>query len=142
MGFVFRWFVTAGAIALTPYIVSGVSVRDFGSALIAAALLAVLNAVIRPLLILLTLPLTLLTFGFFILILNALLFQFAGQLAGIAFDSFFSALCASLWVSLVSWAINGWSRNRISFQVHRGPRQSRRDGRTVDMHKSGDGKWE
>ncbi len=77
------------------------------SALFAAAVLGILNALVRPLLILLTLPLTIVTLGFFILVINALLFQLASALVpGLHVASFWSAVFASVIVSIVSWILN------------------------------------
>ncbi|MFH0824006.1 MAG: phage holin family protein, partial [Pseudomonadota bacterium] len=64
-GILFRWLMTTLAIMMVPYLVSGVTVQGFGSALAAAAVLGILNAFIRPILVFFTLPLTVLTLGFF-----------------------------------------------------------------------------
>ncbi len=101
-----RLLLTSLTILAVPYIVSGVQVDGIGTALLAAFLLGILNVTLKPLLILLTLPLTLLTLGFFLLIVNALVFQFAaGLLPGLHVASFGSAFLASLMVSFVSWLL-------------------------------------
>ena len=103
-GVVVRWLITTIAILVIPYVLSGVRVESFWSALLAAGVLAFLNALVRPLLILLTLPLTIVTLGFFILVINALLFQLAAAIVpGLYVASFWSALFASIIVSIVSW---------------------------------------
>jgi putative membrane protein len=128
------------AVLLVPYLISGVQVKGLGSALIAAAILGIMNALVRPVLILLTLPLTIVTLGFFILIINALLFELAGAIVpGLHVESFWSAFWASMIVSIVSWFMNsvvaggGGERTVIV---------RRWDSNTVDMHKGRGGKWE
>lgn len=95
------------AVLILPKLFSGVRVDDIGSALLAAAILGILNALVRPLLILLTLPLTLVTLGFFVLVINALLFMFVGSIVpGFHVDSFWWAFIASIVVSLISWIVS------------------------------------
>ncbi len=141
VGILIRWLVTSLTILMIPALVSGVQVKGFGSALAAAAVLGVLNAIVRPILILLTLPLTIVTLGLFILVINALLFQLAGAIIpGVQIDSFWSALFASLIVSLVSWVMNssiGGGRGENTLVVTRW-----RDSRTFDLQRGRDGKWE
>jgi putative membrane protein len=106
-GMLVRWLTITIAVLIVPKLFSGVRVDDVGSALIAAAILGILNASIRPLLILLTLPLTVVSLGFFVLVINALLFMFVGSIVpGFHVDSFWSAFFASLVVSLVSWIVS------------------------------------
>ncbi len=145
MFLLFRWLMTSLAILTVPYIISGVTVADFRAALVAAAILAVLNVFVKPLLVLLTLPLTFLTLGLFLLVINALLFEFAGSLVtGITISSFWSALGASLFVSTVSWLANGMGEKRLKFQFQgpRGGQRASRRERTLDLHRTDDGKWE
>ena len=78
-GILIRWLITTVAILIVPHLISGVRVDSLGTALWAAAILGILNALIRPVLFLLTLPLTILTLGLFILVINALMFQLAGR---------------------------------------------------------------
>jgi putative membrane protein len=137
-GILFRWIVTTIAIMVVPYIVSGVQVSGFGSALAAAAILGILNALVRPVLILLTLPLTVVTLGFFILIINALMFEFAGAIvSGLQVTSFWSAFFASIIVSIVSWILNsavaGPNEGEVVFTSW---------NRTLDMRKGRGGRWE
>ena len=82
----------------------GIEVRSFGSAMLAALVLGLLNAVVRPLLIILTLPVTLLTLGLFLFVINAVTFQLAsGLLSGFHVASFWLALLGSVLYSL--WGI-------------------------------------
>jgi putative membrane protein len=106
-GLLIRWLITTVAILIVPYLISGVRIDSLGTALWAAAILGILNALIRPVLLLLTLPLTILTLGLFILVINALMFQLAGALvSGLHVSSFWSAFFASIIVSIVSWLMN------------------------------------
>ena len=87
-------------------IVPGIALGGLQDALVVAVLLALLNILIRPVLIFLTLPITILTLGLFIFILNALLFLFVGGLVtGFEIDSFGSALLGSIVVSIISWLV-------------------------------------
>lgn len=141
IGILIRWLVTSFTILMIPELVSGVQVKGFGTALAAAAVLGVLNAIVRPVLILLTLPLTIVTLGLFILVINALLFQLAGAIIpGLQIDSFWYALLASLIVSLVSWVMNsavGGGKGEKTIVVTRWT-----DSGTYDLRRGKDGKWE
>lgn len=89
--------------------VPGIFVDDFYTALIAAAILGILNAIVRPVLILLTLPITLLTLGLFTLVINAALFIFAASfIEGFSVGNFWYALLGSLLMSLVSTIGSNW----------------------------------
>jgi putative membrane protein len=140
-GILLRWIITTLAIMVVPHIIPGVRVEGIGTALAAAAILGILNALVRPILIILTLPLTVVTLGVFILVINALLFELAGVLvSGFHIASFWSALFGSLVVSLVSWVISfgaaGESREHIIW-IRRGSA-----GGSIDMRRGTDGKWE
>lgn len=103
-GFLIRLFVTALALGIASAIVPGLAITGFWTLLGAAFLLGLVNAVIRPILIVLTLPITLLTLGLFLWVINAAMLSLvAAMMDGFAISGFFSALLASLVVSLVSW---------------------------------------
>jgi putative membrane protein len=98
------WLLNAVALLLVPLVVPGVHIDTLYSALIAVVILGLVNSVIRPLFILLTLPVTLLTLGLFLFVINALMFWFAGDiLSGFRVDGFFAALFGSIVYSLASW---------------------------------------
>lgn len=102
MGFIVRLFFTWIAIIIASYVLKGIHVSDFVSALIAAAVLALLNTFVKPLLVILTIPITLLTLGLFLLVINALIVMMGAHLVpGFAVDSFWWALGFSLLVSLI-----------------------------------------
>jgi putative membrane protein len=148
MFYLYRWLALSLTILMIPSLVSGVHVATFSAALAAAAVLSVLNILVKPLLIVLTLPLTLLSFGGFLIVINALIFQFASQLvSGVAVDSFGSAILASLIVSVVAWFVNSIGEPRaplrFSFSQRKGPRKeapSKKD--PLEMHQTSDGRWE
>ncbi|MFA5664454.1 phage holin family protein [Castellaniella sp.] len=100
------WLLNAIALLIVAWVLPGIVVSSFGSALIAALVLGLLNAVVKPLLVLLTLPLTVVTLGLFLLVINALVFWFAGSiLRGFQVDGFWWALLGAAIYSLVSTAL-------------------------------------
>jgi len=122
IGFVLRWLVGALGLWLAAAVVDGIHVAGTGTLLLAALLLGVVNAVVRPVLVLLTLPITVVTLGLFLLVINAaMLGLVALLLPGLAIDGFFAALLGSIIVSLVSWLASWFigPRGRIEVIVHR-----------------------
>jgi putative membrane protein len=102
-----RWLLLAAALLLVANLYPGVVVKSFGSALIAAFVLGLFNALLRPILVLLTLPVTLVTLGLFLFIINALLFYFAASvLEGLSVTGFGAALIGSLIYSLCGVVID------------------------------------
>jgi putative membrane protein len=102
-----RWFLLAAALLLVAHLVPGVSVTSFVSALVAALVLGLLNTLVRPVLVLLTLPVTLLTLGLFLFVINALMFWAAASvLDGLAVTGFGAALLGSLVYSLCGLVID------------------------------------
>ena len=100
------WLLYAGALLVVAYLVPGIHVDSFGSALIAALILGLVNAVLRPILVLLTLPVTLLTLGLFIFVINGLLFWFVGSiLSGFRVDDFLSGFLGAIVYSVIAWAL-------------------------------------
>ena len=102
-----RWLLLAAALLLVAQIYPGVAVANFGSAMIAALVLGLLNTLLRPILVLLTLPVTVLTLGLFLFIINALMFYFAAaMLQGFQVAGFGAALIGSLLYSLCGLVID------------------------------------
>lgn len=102
-----RWLLLAAALLLVAYLYPGVSVASFGAAMGAAFVLGLLNTIVRPLLILLTLPVTLLTLGLFLFVINALMFWAAASLLeGFGVSGFGAALIGSLIYSLAGMVID------------------------------------
>jgi putative membrane protein len=92
-----KWLLSASALVFVTYVYSGVQVTSFSSAMLAALVIGLLNAVVRPVLVVLTLPVTVLTLGLFLFVINAILFwAAAGVLEGFAVRSFIAALVGSL----------------------------------------------
>jgi len=102
-GIVLRTLIIALGLWFADFLVGGVTIGSTGTLLIAALLLGFVNAVIRPLLVFITFPLTIITLGFFLLVINAGMFGLvAGVLDGFRVDGFLSALFGAIVVSLVS----------------------------------------
>ena len=102
-----RWLLLASALLLVAYLYPGVSVTSFGSAMIAAFVIGIFNTLLRPLLVLLTLPVTLLTLGLFLFVINALMFWAAANvLDGFSVAGFTAALIGSLIYSVCGIVID------------------------------------
>ncbi len=97
MKLILKWVLSAAALLAVAYLYSGVVVNNFTSALIAAAVIGLLNMIVRPVLVVLTLPVTLITLGLFLFVINALMFWSAsGMLGGFHVAGFGAALLGSL----------------------------------------------
>lgn len=102
MRLLIKWLLSALALLAVAYLYSGVQVTTYTSALLAAAVIGLLNMFVRPVLVVLTLPVTIVTLGLFLFVINALLFWAAsGLLSGFHVNSFFAALLGSLIYSLL-----------------------------------------
>lgn len=102
MGFILRLFFTWVAIIIASYVLPGIHIRDYTSALIAAAVLALLDSFVKPVLVFLTIPITLVTLGLFLLVINALIVLFGARIVdGFEVDGFWWALGFSLIVSII-----------------------------------------
>ena len=107
MKIIVRWLLLAAALLLVAHLYPGVVVRSFGSAMIAAFVLGLLNTLLRPILVLLTLPVTVITLGLFLFVINALMFYFAAaMLGGFHVTGFAAALIGSLIYSLCGMVID------------------------------------
>jgi putative membrane protein len=101
--FLIHWALTAFALWVASHVFKGMRFTSTGALVVSALLLGLANAVVRPLLVLLTLPLTLLTFGLFLLVINALVLMLVAKLVeGFELNGFWTALWASLFMSLLS----------------------------------------
>ncbi|MBR9987287.1 MAG: phage holin family protein [Desulfosarcina sp.] len=129
-GIVIRWLFLAFAIFTAAYMIDGIRVSGFPSAVLAAAVLGVLNAFFRPILLLLTLPLNILTLGLFTFVINAMLLMMAsGVIRGFDVDGFGSALLGSLFISAVSWLLTSFISERGTVQY-------------IDLKHQGGNRWE
>jgi putative membrane protein len=128
-GIVIRWLVLTAAIMFASYVLDGIQVKGFLSALFAAAILGILNAFFRPILIILTLPINILSLGLFTFIINAMLLKMAsGVISGFDVYGFWSAVFGSLLISLVSWALSSFINEQGRMEY-------------IDLKKK-DGRWE
>jgi putative membrane protein len=129
-GLLLRWLILTVSILLASYIIEGIRVGGFFSAFFAAAILGVLNAFFRPVLLILTLPINILTLGLFTFVINAMLLKMAaGVITGFEVYGFWSAVLGSLIISLVSWFLNSFMNDQGRIEV-------------VDLKRRHDGRWE
>ncbi|WP_179404138.1 phage holin family protein [Burkholderia guangdongensis] len=107
MTLILTWIINALALLIITYLVPSIHIKSFGTALIVAVVLGLINTVIRPVLILFTLPVTIVTLGLFILVVNALCFWLAASLLkGFEVSGFWSAFFGSILYSIVSWLLS------------------------------------
>lgn len=101
------WLINAFALFALPYVLSGIHVSSFMSALVAALILGLINTLIRPILFVLTLPVTVLTLGLFIFVLNGVLFWLVGHwVEGFRVDTLWQGVIGAIVYSLISWALS------------------------------------
>ena len=132
MGLLIRWLIVTVAIIFASYLLDGIEVKNFFSAFFAAAALGILNALFRPILIVLTLPINILTLGLFTFLINALMLKMAsGIIPGFEVHGFWTAIFGSLIISTISWLLNAFISDR--------GRVERVD--VLDLQKRG-GRWE
>jgi putative membrane protein len=116
-GIFLRWLILTGAIIIASYLLDGIRVSSFFSAFFAAAMLGLLNAFFRPIVIILTLPINILSFGLFTFLINALMLKMAsGVIPGFDVSGFWSALFGSLLISLVSWVLSSFINEQGTVQ--------------------------
>jgi putative membrane protein len=116
-GLLLRWLILSVAIMAAAYLFPGIQVNGFGSALFAALVLGILNAFFRPILLILTLPINVLTLGLFTFVINALLLMMtSGIIGGLVVTGFWSALLGSLIISVVSWFLSSFINDRGRIQ--------------------------
>jgi putative membrane protein len=130
--FLQRWIINTVGVMVAANVVRGIEYSGLPSLLVASLLLGVLNALLRPLLLLLSLPLVIFTLGLFVWVINALLLYFVGQLVkSFHVDDFGSALWGALVISLVSLILNtltGTGHTRVEFHRSKPPRPPDQDG--------------
>ena len=129
-GILIRWLILTVAILSAAYLLDSMEVQGFTSAFFAAAVLGILNAVLRPVLIILTLPLNILSLGLFTFVINAFLLKMAsGVIPGFEVHGFWPALFGSLIISLVSWLLSSLINDRGRVEV-------------IDLKKRSGNRWE
>ena len=129
-GILIRWLILTASITFTSYVIEGIYVKGFFSALLAAAILGILNAFFRPFLILLTLPINILTMGLFTFIINAMLLKMvSGVISGFEVYGFWSAVFGSLLISIVSWILSSFINDQGRMEY-------------IDLKKKDGDRWE
>ena len=124
-----RWLILTVAIIVTSYLLDGIRISGFSSALFAAAILGILNAFFRPILLILTLPINILTLGIFTFVINAImLMMVSGVISGFEVSGFWSAVFGSLLISLVSSILTSFVNERGTVQY-------------IDLKNVGDNRW-
>lgn len=112
MKLLFRILITAVLVMLIAHFMNGVAVKSFGVSLFVAVVLGLLNLFVKPLLVLFTLPVTVLTLGLFLLVINALMILLCSEIVGgFVVDSFFTALWFSIILSLSQSVMNGFIKD-------------------------------
>ena len=131
-GVLLRWLVLTAAVLAASWLLDGIRVDGMLSAVLAAATLGILNAFLRPLIILLTLPVNILTLGLFTFVINALMLQIvSGVIPGFTVHGFWTAVFGALIIGFVSWLLNTFvgGRGRVERTSY------------IDLQKRGD-RWE
>jgi putative membrane protein len=130
-----RWLVITVAILLASTILPGIRVDSLTTAIIAAAVLGLINVFLRPVLLVLTLPLTILTLGIFTFVINAfMLLLVAYFVPGFEVDGFFSAFLGAVIISIVSWIANRFIKTPNG-------KHNRQKPDYIDLERGDDGKW-
>ncbi len=108
-----KWIIIAVTILSLPFFVDGISISSFNVALVVAVVFGILNTIVRPIILLIAFPITLITFGFFSFVVNAVLFWGVGTyIKGFEVDGFVPALIGSLVVSAVGILVNALLKDR------------------------------
>ena len=153
-GIIFRWLTLTAAIIAAAYLLDGIRIGSFFSAFFAAALLGILNAILRPIALVLTLPINVLTLGLFTFVINALMLKMAsGVIPGFDVHGFWTAIFGALLISIISWLLNSFISDKGSVTYinvrHGRDKDNKRldDWRddnddTIDLEDKGDDRWE
>jgi putative membrane protein len=150
-GTLLRWLTLTVAILAASYFLDGIQISGFFSALFAAGMLGILNAVFRPIALVLTLPINVLTLGLFTFVINALMLKMAsGIIPGFNVYGFWTAVFGSLIISVVSWLLNSFINDQgtVSYinvrhqTSHRRSPRKHDDKDTIDLEHKGDDRWE
>jgi len=132
----FKWLILTSSIMVTSYLVDGIKVADISSAFLAAAVLWILNVFLRPIAIILTLPVNILSFGLFTFAINALMLIITSEtISGFEVKGFWAAVIGSFIISIISWVINTLVRKKVIIK-------NEKDPEFIDLKNKGNGKWE
>jgi putative membrane protein len=139
-GIFIRWLTLTAAIIATAYVLDGIQVSGFLSAFFAAAMLGVLNAFFRPIALLLTLPINILSLGLFTFIINAIMLKMAsGVIPGFDVYGFWTAIFGSLLISIISWLLNSFISEQGTLTT---VRRKHQQNDTIDLEHKGNNRWE
>jgi putative membrane protein len=128
-GMIIRWLTLTAAIVITAYLLDGIHVSGFFSALFAAAALGILNAFFRPIALFLTLPINILSFGLFTFVINAVMLKMASSIIpGFEVHGFWTSIAGALLISIVSWALNSFISEQGTMQY-------------IDLKHKGSNRW-
>jgi putative membrane protein len=146
-GIFIRWLTSTGAIILTSYLLNGIHVDGFVAAFFAAAMLGILNALFRPIALLITLPINILTLGFFTFVINALMLKMAsGVISGFDVEGFGSAILGALMISVISWLLNSFIDRHGTWRYidlgHRSDHADTTRNHTIDLKRKKGDHWE
>lgn len=129
-GFFIRWLVLGFSISAAAYLMDGIHVNGVFAAFAAAAMLGILNAIFRPIALLITLPINILSFGLFTFIINAAMLKMASSLiAGFDVTGFWTAVFGSLFISIISFLINSFISDRGTVEY-------------IELRHKGGNRWE
>jgi len=129
-GILVRWLILTIAIIVTSYLLDGIQVGGFFSAFFAAAIFGILNAFFRPVLLIITLPINIITLGLFTFVINAVLLMMAsGVISGFDVAGFWSAVFGSFFISLISWFITSFVNERGTVEY-------------IELRNRGGNRWE
>jgi len=129
-GLMLRWLILTIAILITSYLVDGIAVSGFFTAIFAAAVLGVLNAFFRPIALVLTLPINILTLGLFTFVINAIMLKMASSIIpGFTVFGFWAAVIGALLISIISWFLNSFVNEKGHVQY-------------IELKHKGGNRWE
>jgi putative membrane protein len=141
MGIFIRWLILTAAIIAASYLIDGIRISGFFSAFFAAAVLGILNALFRPILFILTLPINIMTLGLFTFVINALLLKMAsGVIPGFDVHGFWSAVFAALIISGVNWILSSFINEQG--RIARVEKREMEEEDYIDLEKHDDDTWE
>ena len=147
-GIFIRWLALTAAVLIASYLMDGIRISGFFSAFFAAAILGILNAILRPIALVLTLPINVLSLGLFTFVINALMLKMAsGIISGFDVHGFWTAVFGSLLISIISWMLTSFVNERgsvtyIDLGHHTDGAKAKDPQDTIDLEHKGDDKWE
>lgn len=135
---VFRWLILTGSITLASYLLDGIEVAGFWSAIFAAAILGTINTLLRPLVLLLTLPINIMTLGLFTFVINAVMLSLVSVIVpGFEVRGFAAAFLGALIITMTNWVVN-----RLTRREDLGRANKQRDSDVIDLKRRDGDRWE